>query len=217
MLFPLERTTDPVAVVLIDEHALAAFGQWPWPRTRVADLIKRISDQQPASIGLDMVFAEPDRFSPGNIADEIAIIPSNLAQMLRSLLSNDQQLADTIRGRKVVLGIAAGLPDPRYSAAPRAAPVVTKGDRNLQLDNFPGHLGNVPVVEPFDIDVVAANVRGARAIGRELRKHQRRFRSAATEFLQGTGREIEHPIVAAGVLPPDLSSVGEDQQPLRIG
>jgi len=147
MLFPLERTTDPVAVVLIDEHALAAFGQWPWPRTRVADLIKHISDHEPASIGLDMVFPEPDRFSPGNIADEIAIIPSNLAQMLRSLLSNDQQLADTIRGRKVVLGIAAGLPDPRYSAAPRAAPVVTKGDRNLQLDNFPGHLGNVPVVD----------------------------------------------------------------------
>ena len=147
MLFPLDRTTDPVAVVLIDEHALAAFGQWPWPRTRVADLIKRISDHQPASIGLDMVFAEPDRFSPGNIADEIAIIPSNLAQMLRSLLSNDQQLADTIRGRNVVLGIAAGLPDPRYTAAPRAAPVVTKGQRNLQLDGFAGHLGNVPVID----------------------------------------------------------------------
>ena len=72
VLFPLERTTDPVAVVLIDEHALAAFGQWPWPRTRVADLIKRISDQQPASIGLDMVFAEPDRFSPGRALVQLA-------------------------------------------------------------------------------------------------------------------------------------------------
>ena len=146
-LFPLERVSEPVAVVLIDEYAIRTFGQWPWPRTRVADLIKRISEYQPASIGLDMNFPEPDRFSPGNIADEISILPSALAATLRSLLSNDQQLADTIRGRNVVLGIAAGLPDPRFNAPPRAAPVVVKGARNLSLEQHVGHLGNVAVVD----------------------------------------------------------------------
>jgi serine phosphatase RsbU (regulator of sigma subunit)/CHASE2 domain-containing sensor protein len=146
-LFPLERVSEPVAVVLIDEYAIRTFGQWPWPRPRVADLIKRISEYQPASIGLDMNFPEPDRFSPGNIADEISILPSALAATLRSLLSNDQQLADTIRGRNVVLGIAAGLPDPRFNAPPRAAPVVVKGARNLSLEQHVGHLGNVAVVD----------------------------------------------------------------------
>ena len=53
-LFPLERTADPVVMVLIDEHSLGTYGQWPWPRTRVAELIRAISDLKPASIGLDM-------------------------------------------------------------------------------------------------------------------------------------------------------------------
>ena len=52
-IFPLERESNPVAVVAIDEEALARYGQWPWPRTRVAELIARISDHQPAAIGLD--------------------------------------------------------------------------------------------------------------------------------------------------------------------
>jgi serine phosphatase RsbU (regulator of sigma subunit)/CHASE2 domain-containing sensor protein len=146
-LFPLERANEPVAVVLIDEQAIRTFGQWPWPRTRVADLIKRISDYQPASIGLDMNFPEPDRFSPGMIADEIPMLPAGLAATLRTLQSNDQHLADTVRGRNVVLGIAAGLPDPRFGEPPRAAPVVTRGDRNMNLEQHAGHLGNVAVVD----------------------------------------------------------------------
>jgi serine phosphatase RsbU (regulator of sigma subunit) len=146
-LAPLERVTDPVAVVLVDEHALAFYGQWPWPRTRVAELVTRIAEHQPASIGLDMVFPEPDRFSPGAIADELPILPSALASSLRSLPSNDEQLANAIRGRNVVLGIAGELPDPRFPRPPRAAPVVTKGERSANLQSHPGHIGNVPVVD----------------------------------------------------------------------
>ena len=146
-LFPLERTTDPVAMVLIDEHALASYGQWPWPRTRMAELITRISERAPASIALDMVFPEPDRFSPASIADELPILPDNLAAALRSMPSNDLQFAAAIRGRNVVLGIAGGLPDPRFTKPPRAAPVVTKGERVAELQLHGGHLGNVPVLD----------------------------------------------------------------------
>jgi len=40
-------TADPVVMVLIDEHSLATYGQWPWPRTRVAELIRAISERKP--------------------------------------------------------------------------------------------------------------------------------------------------------------------------
>ncbi len=146
-LLPLERTTNPVAIVLIDEHALATYGQWPWPRTRMADLVTRLSDLQPASIGLDMYFPEPDRYSPGAMADEISILPPSIAAALRSMPSNDEQLAKAIRGRNVVLGIAADLPDPRFGKAPVAVPVVTKGERNAELQTHAGHIGNVPVLD----------------------------------------------------------------------
>ena len=63
-LFPLERVRAPVKVVLIDENSIARYGQWPWPRTRLAELIETIAAYQPLAIGLDLIFPEPDRFSP---------------------------------------------------------------------------------------------------------------------------------------------------------
>ena len=64
-------TTGGVArstvVVDIDDVSLSALGQWPWPRYRMASLIQKIAAQKPAAIGLDVLFAEPDRSSLVNI------------------------------------------------------------------------------------------------------------------------------------------------------
>jgi serine phosphatase RsbU (regulator of sigma subunit)/CHASE2 domain-containing sensor protein len=146
-LFPLERTTQPVAIVVIDEDAIAHYGQWPWPRTRVAELIRRISEHEPASIGVDLFFSEPDRFSPAAIAAEIPILPSNLAKALQALPSNDQLLAEAIRGRNVVLGIGgSSYVDPRFPGPPRVAPVVVSGERQANLRNWPGYVGSLEVI-----------------------------------------------------------------------
>ncbi|MET0208675.1 MAG: CHASE2 domain-containing protein, partial [Burkholderiaceae bacterium] len=55
------------AVVDIDEISLAAAGQWPWPRYRVAELLKRVAAEQPRAIALDIIFPEADRSSLLNI------------------------------------------------------------------------------------------------------------------------------------------------------
>jgi adenylate cyclase len=147
-VFPLERTSQPVAVVVIDEDAIAHFGQWPWPRTRIAELITRISEAEPASIALDLFFSEPDRFSPGAIAAEMPILPQNLAAALRSMPSNDEQLAKAIRGRNVVLGIGrSDYVDPRFPGPPRAAPIRVSGAREGLLYNWPGHIGSLDVID----------------------------------------------------------------------
>ena len=52
-----------VQVVSIDEASLAALGQWPWPRYRIAELLSRIAEAQPAAIAVDILFSEPDRTS----------------------------------------------------------------------------------------------------------------------------------------------------------
>jgi adenylate cyclase len=147
-LFPLERTSDPVAIVLIDEGALAAYGQWPWPRTRIAELVARLSEHEPAAIGFDMVFAEPDRFSPAAIVQEMPIIPQILARALQALPSNDEQLGRALKDRNVVLGIAGfPYPDPRFPTPPRAPPVAQKGEVAAALTGFQGHLGNLEVID----------------------------------------------------------------------
>ena len=147
-LFPLERTASPVTVVVIDENSIARYGQWPWPRTRVAELLSKIAQHEPAAIGLDLVFPEPDRFSPAEIASQLPVLPTQLQRALEAMPSNDQRLADAIRGHGVVLGISAeSQTDARFARAPGAAPVLVGPEAAVGLRRYPAHIGNVAVID----------------------------------------------------------------------
>ena len=147
-LFPLERVRAPVKVVLIDENSIAQYGQWPWPRTRLAELIERIAAYKPLAIGLDLIFPEPDRFSPAAMAAELPIIPSDVRKILEGLPSNDERFARAIDGRDVVLGIAAEkTTDPRFLAPPIAAPVVMSPRMFETIQSYIGHVASVPEID----------------------------------------------------------------------
>ena len=104
-LLPRERVSAPATIVEIDEDTLAEYGQWPWPRTLVAELATRIAEHEPAAIGFDLLFPEPDRFSPAEIS-RLVPLPEELAQRLERLPSNDAWLALAIQDHKVVLAVA---------------------------------------------------------------------------------------------------------------
>ncbi|MEP6970513.1 MAG: CHASE2 domain-containing protein [Betaproteobacteria bacterium] len=61
------QTARGVVVVDVDDVSLSATGQWPWPRYRLASLVQKVAEAKPAGIGLDILFAEPDRTSLENI------------------------------------------------------------------------------------------------------------------------------------------------------
>jgi adenylate cyclase len=42
LIAPRVATQRPVVIVDIDEESLKALGQWPWPRTMVADMVTRL-------------------------------------------------------------------------------------------------------------------------------------------------------------------------------
>ncbi|PKA41743.1 adenylate/guanylate cyclase domain-containing protein [Rhizobium sullae] len=91
----------PVRVIDIDEASLREFGQWPWPRDRLALLVNRLSEMGAAAIAFDILFAEPDRLSPRAVVGNVpGIDPSLLAQ----LPDNDNIFADSIADKPVVLG-----------------------------------------------------------------------------------------------------------------
>src|ERR1700675_4129478 len=69
VLRPREQAVRPVVIADIDEASLKEIGQWPWPRTVVADLITRLKEQGALVIGFDVIFAEPDRMSPAVAAE----------------------------------------------------------------------------------------------------------------------------------------------------
>src|SRR5260221_14040149 len=59
-LWPRIEAGDGVAIVAIDEESLALKGQWPWPRTLVAELVRRIAAGKPTVLAIDILFPEPD-------------------------------------------------------------------------------------------------------------------------------------------------------------
>ena len=65
--------SDNVVVIDIDESSLEQYGQWPWSRSRVADLINKLSEAEAGIIGLDIVFSEADKTSPHTIAAKLRI------------------------------------------------------------------------------------------------------------------------------------------------
>src|SRR3982751_7100104 len=50
---PRVKTARPVRIIDIDEKSLAKYGQWPWPRTRIADLINALTNLGAAAIAFD--------------------------------------------------------------------------------------------------------------------------------------------------------------------
>ena len=104
VLHPRDATQRPVVIVDIDEKSLNSVGQWPWPRTRIADIITRLTQMGALVVAFDVVFAEPDRMSPGIAADTFRDIDEATRAKLRALPSNDAVLADAFRKSRVVVG-----------------------------------------------------------------------------------------------------------------
>ena len=101
------RPYQPAAVLVldIDEESLARHGQWPWPRTRLADMVDRLTAAQVSAIGFDVVFAEPDRTAPAALAEQWQL-PAPARQALAALPDPDRSFAAAIARANVVLGFA---------------------------------------------------------------------------------------------------------------
>jgi serine phosphatase RsbU (regulator of sigma subunit) len=147
-MFPRERKSAPATIVEIDERSLAQLGQWPWPRTQVAQLVESIAAHEPAAIGFDLLFPESDRFSPSAVAHLVPDLPTDLAARLQAVPGNDARLARSMRAARVVVAVA-GLEarDARFPAPPASAPVLVRSAPAPSLRQFAGHLANVPLID----------------------------------------------------------------------
>ncbi|RED50963.1 CHASE2 domain-containing protein [Aestuariispira insulae] len=128
----LSREQTPVAIVDIDEKSLAELGQWPWPRTVLADLLAALRDQGAVVAGFDMVFAEPDRTSPGRIAESIRGADPETVEQLRALPSNDAVMASVMRTFRTVVGQAGTKTEAVEKPSELALSTTFKGVRAVQ-------------------------------------------------------------------------------------
>ncbi len=148
---PRPYAPTPVRIVDIDDATLAREDlQWPWPRTKVAELVVALANAGAAVIAFDVTFSEPDRTSPGNVlriwsgvSDVDALAPA-----LRDLPDHDELLADLVgQAGNVVLGYALldGADDVRPSV--RAGFAHAGADPRRFLTPYRGAVVNLPNLE----------------------------------------------------------------------
>lgn len=100
-------TSVPV-VIDIDEKSLKEFGQYPWPRYRVATLLKLLQLYGAAGVATDIIFVEPDRTSPAVLKRQLKKelkVDVALKGLPDALLDNDKLLAQIVRTGPFVLGM----------------------------------------------------------------------------------------------------------------
>ena len=150
-LFPREGPEQPVAIVDLDEESLAEHGQWPWPRTLVADMLIKLRQAGAVIVGFDIVFAESDRLSPASFADKLPQLDDRTRELLDGMKSNDLVLAEALKVMPSILGQSGYFrnvdreDDARpITPTPYAA---VGGDPLPYLIRFPEIVRNIPILE----------------------------------------------------------------------
>lgn len=114
-----------LAVVGIDERALAEGGRWPWPRARLAELVDKLGGEQGAAlIGLDMILAEPE--ADGG--------------------DGDARLAAALRRHAVVLGMHLDDAPQALRSGSLPPPWPLAADRS-RWPAWTGYSGNLPALQ----------------------------------------------------------------------
>jgi len=139
----------PVRVVDIDDASLERLGQWPWPRTRVAQMIDRLNAMGAAVIAFDVVFAEADRTSPAQILPlwRDHLDPAVTAPLLETLPDHDAVMAEAVAAAPVVTGfIMVEEPSARLPAI-KAGFATAGDDPRPFIAPYAGAVVNIPVIE----------------------------------------------------------------------
>src|SRR5262249_32959468 len=129
-------------------ESMNVYGQWPWPRTVLAELISRLYEMQAVAIAFDVVFAEPDRTSPAEVVKHFRNLDEATREVLGQLPSNDKIFAEVIARGKVVVGQSgAGSGTPPLEKFPETGFATIGPDPRPYLVGFPHLLRNIPELE----------------------------------------------------------------------
>lgn len=147
---PREIISRPVTIVDLDEESLAEIGQWPWPRTIIADMVANLFRMGAGVVAFDMAFPEPDRLSPRMIAENVSGLNPDLKAQLEKLPSNDEYLANIIKQTRVVLGQAGfdRVIEDQVRRPPVKKSIAFRGSKPYPfVPALPSLVRNVPVIE----------------------------------------------------------------------
>jgi adenylate cyclase len=137
--------SNNIVIIDIDEASLKRVGQWPWSRPKVSELLEKLTQENVALIGFDMVFAEPDKSSPHRVFGQQGIYLENLENY-------DKTLGETVSKTPTILGYIFEFNDNTYTTkeAPSIPAIFIEKNKQLE-ENFlfkaKGTILNVPEIQ----------------------------------------------------------------------
>lgn len=160
---PRAYAPTAVRVIDIDEAALRSYGQWPWPRSRVADLVNNLMASGAATVAFDVLLIEPDRTAP--LAMDKLWARPQLSPFLQDIPDPDEVLAAAIADKPIVLGNNL-LPSNAKDVSTKLPPtlklpfrVIRTGAENAEnwLVNFSGSVWPLPILAKTAAGIGALN------------------------------------------------------------
>lgn len=153
---------SPVRIADIDEASIAAYGQWPWPRSRLAALTRRLGELGAGVVAFDIIFSEADRTSPTQLSADLkeSDVPDRdvTLALLAGLPDHDRLFAEAMGKSSVVLGFAAS------NAVNEARPPVRAGlafvgvKPTEVLSLFRGTVSSLPILNEASAGVGGINL-----------------------------------------------------------
>ncbi|HWA17382.1 MAG TPA: adenylate/guanylate cyclase domain-containing protein [Devosia sp.] len=137
---PRTGPEGPVRIVDIDEKSLAAIGQWPWPRDKIALLNDRLMQLGAAAIAYDVLFPEPDRLSPRRLGESVPGIDSS------TLADNDEIFAAALSRSNAMLGFASSAAAPPLQGGPKGGFAVSGTDPTPSLSVLHGAVAPLKIL-----------------------------------------------------------------------
>lgn len=148
---PRERQPFPVTIIDVDDKSLVEIGQWPWPRTTIADLVTKTAQAGAVATAFDIIFANPDRLSPENIAEDHPTLPDEVRAALRALPSGDSVLAGAMGQARVIVGETSvrseDVSSGRTGPGPKVEYAFLGPDPTPFLLKFPELVQNMPEID----------------------------------------------------------------------
>lgn len=87
----------PVAIVAIDENSLREVGQWPWPRSIHAQLIRKLKADGAKVVFYDVFFPEPERNQAKSLGQLQTLLDSSMQGTSRSAKAMKEKVLESVR------------------------------------------------------------------------------------------------------------------------
>lgn len=130
-----------IVIIDIDAHSIKKLGQWPFSRDMISKMLLNLRDAGAGIIGFDMVFSNPDRLSPHEMA--------KILNISGTYVNNDVLLANTLQVTPTILGYYFDMTNAEHKSKPKQlADIQVKGYKKLNYFNdAKGVVDNIDILK----------------------------------------------------------------------